>query len=117
MFFLIIATLPLNVTNPILSLFLNFFAYVPLIPVVPRFIIGIRELYDKDSRRGCIQEIDTGFGMFSQAFVSRGTIAPAIAFADNAPVQDQSMSMEEYAGESDVIRIERFGDDAAGGQV
>ena len=42
---------------------------------MPRFIIGVRELYHLDPRRG--QGIDTGFGVFSQPTAGRSAAASA----------------------------------------
>jgi hypothetical protein len=57
-----------------------------LFPVMPRFIISIRELYDRNLRRRW-QGVDTGFGVFSQPTVSENAAISAIAFADVVPGQ------------------------------
>ena len=69
---------------------------------MPRFIISVRELYDRDLR-GRWQGIDTGFGVLSQP-ISRGNAAvSAIQFADAAPGQEEGQVDE---GEAEAIRLE-----------
>ncbi|KAF8131225.1 hypothetical protein EV363DRAFT_1261869 [Boletus edulis] len=48
--------------------------------LIPRFVISIRELYDRDIHR-CFH-IDTGFGMQSRSNASADTTVSATAFAD-----------------------------------
>ena len=60
---------------------------------MPRFVIGVRELYDRNpSARG---RIDTGFGVRSQPIASENTVLSAIAFADVALVQGGRMPVED----------------------
>ena len=65
---------------------------------MPRFIISVRELYDRDLH-GHFQGIDTGFGVSSQP-VSSGS---AIEFAAE---QEQGQLAEGEADDSEVIRLE-----------
>ena len=53
------------------------FAFTPL---VPRFIIGVREIYDRDTH-GRLQ-VDTGFGASDQPVDAEDTFVSTIAFAD-----------------------------------
>lgn len=87
--------------------FLFMFCYITVCPMAPRFIINIRELYDRDLR-GRFQGIDTGFAIFSQTIVSQNAAVSAIAFADVAPGQDSVVERE--AGESEGIQLEALGD-------
>ncbi|KAF8126691.1 hypothetical protein EV363DRAFT_1347117 [Boletus edulis] len=63
------------------SLFLNVFAYISFYTLIPRFIISIRELYDRDTRR-CVH-VDTGFGVQSQSLtMGLDTTVSAMVFID-----------------------------------
>ena len=76
---------------------------------MPRFIISVRELYDRDVR-GRWQGIDTGFGMSSQPGVSsRNAAVSAIEFAEVAPAQAQPED-EVDDSDSEAIRLEMLGD-------
>ena len=55
--------------------------YVTIVPLMPRFIISIRELYDRDARHGW-KGIDSGFGVSSQPVDSENGVVSGIAFAD-----------------------------------
>ena len=70
---------------------------------MPRFIISVRELHDRDHRRGW-QGVDTGFGGSSQNVLP----VSATAFADVAPGEDQVVEVD--ANESEGIRLEPLGD-------
>ena len=58
---------------------LQLFAFITLAPLIPRFIIGVREMYDRDTR-GRVR-VDTGFGALGQQEDSN-TLVSTIAFAD-----------------------------------
>ena len=62
--------------------------HTTLFPAIPRFIIAVRELYDRNLR-GRWQGIDTGFGVSSQFISSENVAVSAIEFADVAPEQGQ----------------------------
>jgi len=55
-------------------------SYVTLCPIMPRFIISVRELYDHDRWQG----VDTGFGVLSQRISTGNEAVSAIQFADLA---------------------------------
>ena len=55
--------------------------------MMPRFIISVRELYDRDLR-GRRQGIDTGFGVSSQPISSGNATVSVIRFAGVAPGQE-----------------------------
>ena len=75
--------------------------------MMPRFIVSVRELYDRDIHRGR-QGIDTGFGVLSQPLASQNAPVSAIAFADVALGQDEVVEVD--ANESEAIRLEPLGD-------
>ncbi|KAF8547878.1 hypothetical protein OG21DRAFT_1516903 [Imleria badia] len=76
------------------------------------FIIGIRELYDRDLRRnpGRSQGIDTGFGVLSQPDSRGNAVVSAIAFADIDPGQGEGQVANGDAEDSEVIQLEVLGD-------
>ena len=75
--------------------------------MMPRFIIGVRALHDRDRVRDrCWQGIDTGFGMSSQPVFSENV---AIS-ADLAPGQEHRQVAEGDVDDSEVIRLEMLGD-------
>lgn len=67
---------------------------------MPRFILSVRELYDRDLR-GHFQGVDTGFGV-SQSIGSQDGAISAIAFADVGVGHDRVL--EDDAGELEVIQ-------------
>ena len=73
---------------------------------MPRFIISVRELYERDSHG--LQGADTGFGVLSRPNASQNAPLSGIAFADIAPGQDQVVDGD--ANESNAIRLEPLGD-------
>ena len=62
-------------------------------PMMPRFIISVRELYDRDPRRDW-EGVDTGFGVLSQPIAGQNGPVSAIAFADIALGQDDVVEGE-----------------------
>ena len=70
---------------------------------MPRFIISVRELYDRDLQARW-QGIDSGFGVLSQSIVSQNGAVSIIAFADVAPGQDEVV--EHGADDSEGVRLE-----------
>ena len=73
-----------TVTNPLTTTWLvvlGLLSVVTLYPVIPRFVLSVRELYERDSR-GRWQGIDTGFGVSSRTFAERDPVVSDIAFAD-----------------------------------
>jgi len=87
--------------------------YTALGPIMPRFIINVRELYDQDAR-GRGQGIDTGFGVSSQPVSGEDTAMSAIEFAGIAPGQGQG-HRQVAEGEAvgwEVIRLDMLGDGA-----
>ena len=90
-------------------LFLTALSYMTLAPMSPRFIISIRELYDRDLR-GRWNGIDSGFGVLSRAAASEDVVVSAIAFADVKPGQEEAQAVEGGEGDSEGIRLELLGD-------
>jgi len=92
-------------TSPLPSVWymiFSVFATIIEFPFFPRFVLSIRELYEKDSR-GRLEGIDTGFGVSSRVgnVVGQNTIVSAIAFADSGNGQkegDEEIQLEP-AGE------------------
>lgn len=87
--------------------FLFMVSFITIIPMTPRFIISVRELYDRDTRGQRRQGIDTGFGVLSQPTNSANMVVSAIAFANVSPGQ----------GEDDLEDAEAVGVEVAGGHT
>ena len=69
------------------------FGYMIICPIMPRVILSIRELYDKDLH-GRWQGIDTGFGVVSQPLSSWN-----VAVTTTAPVDigtEQGLVVETH---------------------
>ncbi|KAF8452898.1 hypothetical protein L210DRAFT_3639341 [Boletus edulis BED1] len=71
----------LGAQNPITALFLIISLMITFYTLIPRFIIGIRELYACDIRRGRFH-IDTGFGVQSRSNASLDMTVSAIVSMD-----------------------------------
>ncbi|KAF8553840.1 hypothetical protein OG21DRAFT_1509602 [Imleria badia] len=97
-------------TSSISILFLGFFSLITITPMMPRFIISVRELYDRD--RGYQQGIDTGFGVLSQPVAGENAVVSAIVFAAVNPGQEDGQVVEGDAEDSEGIRLELLGDGA-----
>lgn len=78
--------------------------------IMLRFIVGIRELYDRDLRKRW-QGIDTGFGVFSQLVASSNATVSVITFADASPDQGH-WTAECSTDDSETIQLEMVGDGA-----
>jgi len=91
--------------NSTLLLVLVTLSYTTLCPIMPRFIISVRELYDRDLR-GRWQGIDTGFGVASKSISSENAAVSAIQFADAAPRQEEGQVAEGAIDDSEAIRLE-----------
>ncbi|KAF8136940.1 hypothetical protein EV363DRAFT_1315960 [Boletus edulis] len=99
-----ITSMPINSPNLNAAMFfLSTFVYVFFFALVPRFIISIRELYDRDTHGR--SHIDTGFGMRSQLNVGTNMTMSAMAFMDvNRERQDPEV--EGDADNSGNIELE-----------
>lgn len=71
-------------TNNTSILLLDAFTYIIFYPLIPRFIISIRELYDGDIR-GRLEGVDTGFGVLSQSDAVPNRTVSAMVFMDVNP--------------------------------
>ena len=91
------------------AIILSMLSALALYPLMPRFIISVRELYDRDSR-GRWQGIDTGFGVLSQSVASEDGAASTIAFAEVAPAQDQIMQADQEDIDTEAIQLEVVSD-------
>ena len=102
-----ILELRVSTGNEIWVLCLFMLSCITMGPMMPRFIISVRELYERDLCRRW-QGVDTGFGVLSQHITSQTTSVSVMAFADVASVQD--LVVEGDAIEPEVIRLEPLGD-------
>jgi len=83
-----------------LTLLLTAFSYIAICPIMPRFIISVRELYEHDIR-GRWQGIDTGFGVLSQPSRENAAMS-VVAFSDVALLgQSRIVAMEGDVDESE----------------
>jgi len=98
----------LSITDASLD-FLTSVSYMILFPMMPRFIISIRELRDRDLR-DCWQGIDTGFGVLSQPVVSDIAVMSAITFADVTSWPGRGQVVVGDADDSEAIWFEVLGD-------
>lgn len=78
---------------------------------MPRFIITMREMYDREGR-GCRQGVDTAFGASSQPVADTDTFVSAIAFAGGNPGQEGGQTVEDDARDSETIQLEVLKDGA-----
>ena len=76
---------------------------------MPRFIVSVRELYDRDLR-GRWQGLDTGFGVLSQPVSSESAAVSTIEFADVAPGQEQGQLARGEVDNLEAIGMEVLGD-------
>lgn len=93
--------------NATWKLFPKVVCYIAICPMMPRFVISMRELYHRDLR-GRSHGIDSGFGMLSQRLASQDGVESTIAFAAIAP--GQSEIVEGGVDESEAIPLEVLGD-------
>lgn len=77
----------------IITVTLDLFASTLLCVTIPRFIISIRELYDRDLR-GRWEGIDNGFGVISQPNANEIAVMSGIAFADTPQEEGQAVDPE-----------------------
>ena len=69
---------------------------------MPRFIISVRELYDRDLH-GHWQGIDTGFSVLSQPVSSGNMAVSVIRFVDAALGQVEGQVAEDEVGNMEAI--------------
>ena len=93
--------------NEDLILFLANLSYMYYGPFIPRLIISVRELYDRELR-GRWQGIDTRFGVLSQPTSSGNVAMSAIAFV---PGQDLAVEGSADDTESEAIQLQVIGGD------
>lgn len=78
-------------------------------PIVPRFILEVRELYDHDTH-GRWQGIDTGFGVSQLAIDLEATVAFAVVASADSSGQGVAMEEEDVAtGGEGTIPLEVVG--------
>ncbi|KAF8553830.1 hypothetical protein OG21DRAFT_1177121 [Imleria badia] len=97
-------------TNPVL-LFMASLSLLTMPPMMPRFIISIRELYECDLRRRR-DGIDSGFGVLSQPLASGNAVVSAIAIADINSGQTEGQDQDRQVAEDDAedLEAEQLGD-------
>jgi len=84
--------------------------YTTIFPIMPRFFISMRELYDRDTH-ACWQGVDTGFGVFSQPIACENVAVSAIAFEDRVVMgRGWGQVVEGDAHGSWPIQLEVLGD-------
>ncbi|KAI9572355.1 hypothetical protein HD554DRAFT_1675194 [Boletus coccyginus] len=88
--------------------FLDALAYSLSCAIMPRFIISIRESYDRDLLTCRQQGIDTGFGVFSTQIANGNKGLSVMHFADVTTEQNQTLDYD--VGDSRVIRLDALGD-------
>ena len=79
-------------------------AFATIVPLIPRFIISVREIYDRDTH-GRLQ-VDTGFGASGRSVNGENALVSTIAFADRDPGGEQSQAAEDDADDSEGIQLE-----------
>lgn len=94
-----------TISITVAPLYLELFGYVTIPPLIPRFIISIRELYDRDVR-GRWQGVDAGFGITSQPGGSEVAVVSAIAFADAIPGRDEAVARDGDSDGAEAIQLE-----------
>jgi len=87
-------------------IFLDSFSYAVSCTIVPRFIISIRALYDRDQRNR-YQGLDTGFGMCSQTVGHQNT-ATAFSGISFGPTMED-METNGYMERSNAIPLKAVG--------
>ena len=93
------------------TIIVDMVSFMVVIPMMPRFIISMRELYDRD----CCSRwkgIDSRFGVLSQPAASTNVVMSAIAFADVNFQQGESQVVGNGAEDSEVIPSEMLRDGA-----
>ncbi|KAF8126625.1 hypothetical protein EV363DRAFT_1298648 [Boletus edulis] len=92
-------------TNTIPLLFILSLSYVSIIPLMPQFIISVREFHDH-KHHGQWEGIDAGFGASLHLISGENAVVSAVAIADATVNQ----VMEGEADESEGIQLEMRGD-------
>lgn len=92
----------LPATNNTLVLFLELVCSITIYPITPRFIIKVRELYERDLH-GRWQGNHTGLGVLSQTNVNGNTVVSTIVFAD---VSEQNQATEDHTDDVETIQLE-----------
>ena len=102
---------PSTANEAIIINVLNMLAVSLLCSAMPRFIISVRELYDRDLRRRW-QGIDSGFSVMSQGVSTEMELASGIAFVDVAQEESRTMVGDGDGDNSGAIQLEEVGTSA-----
>ncbi|KAF8424401.1 hypothetical protein L210DRAFT_680165 [Boletus edulis BED1] len=97
----------LRPSNDIATIPLTILLLITFYTLIPRFIIGIRELYACDIRRGRFH-IDTGFGMQSRSNAGLDTTVSAIVFMDGHQGPEVEGDMDN-SGDLELGRVHASG--------
>ena len=104
----VIGSVVLTTTNDAMVINgLSMAASALLCTAMPRFIITVRELYDRELR-GRWQGIDTGFGVGSQNVSADTMLGSGIAFADGVQESQESETVLGDADEPGAIQLDVF---------
>jgi len=95
--------------NPVGWFMIEFFYNTSMFPIVPRFVISMRELFDKDSR-GQLEGIDSAFGISSRS----GNVAGLDTSVSGIPVADGISHPGEEGGEEIQLEVVRGNDSGQG---
>ena len=88
-----------GIADTVLMLCVDYFTMTLMYTMLPRFILGMREMYDRDCHRHR-QGIDGGFGVLSRATVDDMETVSEMAFADVTLGQSQGQIEERHRGDA-----------------
>lgn len=88
------------------SIIMSTLSFVAYCPIVPRFILDLRELHDRDLR-GRWQRIDTAFSARSQPISEQDVAVSAISFAEASSAEGPSI--EGCVDDLEVVRLRVVG--------
>ncbi|KAN0097473.1 hypothetical protein V8E55_001919 [Tylopilus felleus] len=111
LYFLIINVVDANLATPSPTInsiaFVVSFLFLP--SMMPRFVISMRELYDRDIQ-GRWEGIDSAFGVLSQPVASSDAHVPESTFGDVTSGQGEGQAVEGDTDPSEVIPLMVLGD-------
>jgi len=83
--------------DPVWFLMFNFFFVITMFPLAPRFVISMRELFDKDSRRGRLQGVDNVFAIsaHSGSVARRDHSVSGMAFTGGSSEPGEAQGADE----------------------
>ena len=90
-----------------MAFLLQLFGFINLTPLILKFIVGVREVYDRDAR-GCLQ-VDTGFDASDQPVDAEDTFVSTITSADGRWRARRWRAMRGTRRRFDLRRVEGVG--------